>query len=272
MEKLTNMNSQIDKAINEVTKLDSWDIQSILGGVNYLARQTAINTVVRMIPAPPEEGSGLEGFAKWEQEMKNPEIKKAVTGIVGIAEKMTATLRDFTDLPPSEYEDVLQFMVSRPPLRQVYQAEYDARKRAGMRPAMPMSTFVDMEYAQAMNRHAQIVAKGEAAVHLLHSVDGSDEGAPEWLYESINAKLLQKLEDRWMRAELRRTNTRIKKADRDIAEANQLMIEACIVELGGKKPDFTEEMKNSDDIDDFNEAMRKKALGNTDAPTSDTPK
>lgn len=254
------MNSKIEAALNAVTKLDSWDIQSILGGVNYITRQAAINTVVRMIPEPPEEGSGLEGFTAWEQHMKDPEIKKAASPIVGIAERVTSVLNEYTDLPPSQYEDVLAFMLQRPPQRATFQAEYDNRKRLGMRPAMPMSTFVDMEYATALTRHQHLVSKGEAAVHLLHSVEGSSESAPEWLDEAIYTKVQQKLEQRWMRAELRRTNPKITKADRDLAEANQLLIESVIEELGGQKPSFMEELQVSDDIDAFNEAVKRKTL------------
>ena len=63
------MNHNIENALNELTKLDSWDIQSVLGGVNYITQQAAINTVVRMLPPQPEEGSGLENFTAWEQAM-----------------------------------------------------------------------------------------------------------------------------------------------------------------------------------------------------------
>ena len=37
------MNSDIEKTLNEVSKLDSWDVGAILGGVNYLVRQAALN-------------------------------------------------------------------------------------------------------------------------------------------------------------------------------------------------------------------------------------
>jgi len=254
------MNSQIEKALNAVVKLDAWDIQSILGGVNYITRQAAINTVVRMIPEPPEEGSGLEGFTAWEQHMKDPAIKKAVSPMVGIADRVMDVLNEYTDLPPSQYEDVLAFMVQRPPQRATFVTEYDNRKKLGMRPSMPLSTFVDMEYATALTRHQHLVAKGEAAVHVLHSVEGSEESAPEWLDEAIITKVHQKLEQRWMRAELRRTNPKITKADRDLAEANQLLIEEVIRETGGTVPSFADDLKASDDVEDFIEALKKKTL------------
>jgi hypothetical protein len=188
------MKTEIEKALNEVSKLDSWDITSVLGGVNYIVQQAAINTVVRMIPDPPEEGSGMENFTTWEQAMKDPAIRKAVSPIVGISSRVKDVLNEYTDTKPSEYEDVLEFMLQRPPQRVTFEQEYNNRKKLGMRPAMPMTVFVDMEYQTALARHAQLVAKGEAAVHLLHSVDGSDEEAPEWMYDAISAKVNQKLE------------------------------------------------------------------------------
>jgi hypothetical protein len=258
------MNSQLEKALNAIVKLDAWDIQSTIGGVNYLVRQAAINQVVRLIPEPPEEGSGLEGFTKWEQDMKNPDIKKSVSPLVGVAERVTEVLNEYTTLPPSQYEDVLAFMLQRPPQRSTFVAEYDNRKRLGMRPSMPLNTFVDMEYATALGRHQNLVAKGEAAVQLLEAIEGEDGAIPEWLQESIDNKLQQKLAQRWYRAEMRRTNPKITKNDRDIAAANQLMIEGVIEELGGSKPTFSEEMAASDDMDQFIETMRAKV------PTSPT--
>lgn len=254
------MNSGIEKALAEVTKLDSWDILSILGGVNYITQQAAINQVVRKLPEPPEEGSGLENFTAWEQAMRNPEIKQAVAPLVGIADRVKDVLNEYTDSPPTEYEKVLEFMLSRPPQRETFKAEYDNRKKLGMRPSMPMSTFVDMEYQAAMARHAHLVAKGEAAVHLLQNMDGSDGEAPEWMYESIHQKIGQKLEQRWMHAEVRRTNPKISKDKRDEAEANQTMISKVMQELGYKAPDYTEEIKLTDETDAFIDTLKAKAV------------
>lgn len=245
------MNSQIEKALNAVTKLESWDIQSVLGGVNYLARQAAINTTVRLMPDIPEEGSGLEGFTAWEQAVKNPQIKEAVSPIVGIAERTTDVLREYTTTPPSEYEDVLAFMLQRPPQRSTFEAEYNNRKRLGMRPNMPMSMFVEAEYATALTRHQHLVARGESAVQLLNGIDGTSDSAPEWLEEQVLQKILQKLDMRWARHEIRRTNPKITKQDRDLAEANQHLIESVIEELGGQKPNFSEEMAADDGVEDF---------------------
>jgi hypothetical protein len=254
------MNSQIEKAINEVTKLESWDIQSVLGAVNYLARQTAINTVVRLVPDTPPEGSGLDYFNEYDLKIKSPDIKKAASPIVGIANRMTEILNEHTDTMPSTYEQVLAFMTERPPSRDTFKREYDNRKKLGMRPGIPMAQFVDMEMATAVRRHNDLVAKGEIAINLLNGIEGTDEQAPEWMYEAIHNKILQKLEARWMKAEMRRTNPKIEKKDRDEAEANKRMIEGVITELGGKAPSFTAEMQIEDDLDLFNDAVMKGKL------------
>lgn len=256
---ISNLND-IRLALAKVTTLDSWDIQATLGGVNYIVRQAAINAIVRQMPDPPPEGSGIEYFQQYEQAMKAPQMKEAAAPIVGIAEAVTEVLNEYTDLPPTQYEDVLKFMSERPPRREVFVADYDNRKRLGMRPGVPLSAFVDMEMATAMTRHQQLIARGEQAVQFLEGVNGTSESAPEWLYEAIHNKLLQKLEQRWMRAELRRTNPRITKEQRDLAEANQALIVKVIEELGGEKPSFKEEMTNDDELDKFIEKASSKAL------------
>jgi hypothetical protein len=256
-----SMNSDISKALNAVSRLDSWDVQSVLGGVNYIVQQAAINTAVRMLPPLPEEGSGIEGYTAWEQKMREPEIREAVAPIVGIANHVKDVLNEYTDMTPSEYNDVLTFMVQRPPQRATFEAEYNNRKRLGMRPGMPMSVFVDMELAQAEGRHKQLLAKGEAAINLLHSIEGNDASAPEWLYEAIAAKIQQKLEQRWMRAELRRTNPKITKQDRDLAAANQKLIEDVIKELGGEVPSYADQQAAEDEMEAYLHKLRPRITG-----------
>lgn len=245
------MNANIEKSLNLITKLDSWDIQSILGGVNFTARMAAINNVVRQLPELPEDASGVEKYTSWEQKMKEPKIREDVAPIIGIVERVTHVLDEYTDQKPSEYEDVLAFMVQRPPRRETFINDYNRRKALGMRPAMPMGTFVDMEMVTALKRHADLEAKGQAAVHLLHQIDGNDATAPEWLYEAIEAKIHQKLHERWMRAEMRRTNPKINKQERDLAEANQTLIKSVILELGGEEPSFKEDLETEDDFNAF---------------------
>jgi hypothetical protein len=252
------MNSHIEKVLGEVTKLDSWDIMSILGGVNYAVQQAAINQVVKLIPEPPEKGSGLENFTRWEQHMRDPQIRKVVNPFVGLSNRVKDVLNEYTDTPPSEYQNVLEFMLQRPPVRATFEAEYNRRKQLGMRPSMPLSVFVDMEYAAAMQRHANLTAKGEAAVLLLQQLDGTDEEVPEWMIDTIDQKVEQKLEQRWNRAELRRTNPKLSKDKRDEAEANQQLIAAVITELGGTPPSYADEMKASDEVDEYIERLSSK--------------
>jgi len=244
------MDSKFIEAMNEITKLDSWDIQATLGAVNYLALQTAINQAVRMLPAPPEEGSGIEDFTAWEQKMQEPQIREAVLPVIGYADKAQEILNEYTTTEPFDYDHVLTFMTSRAPQRATFEKEYNDRKRLGMRPDIPINKFVDMEYATAMQRHANLIAKGQSAVHLLSQLSGNDATAPEWFIEAVEAKILQKLEQRWERAEMRRTNPRITKEQRDLAAANQLMIVSVIEKLGGNKPNFAAEIKAADEFDE----------------------
>lgn len=253
------MNSQLEKIINEVVKLDSWDILSILSGVNYMARQNAINAVVRKIPDRPGEDATIDVFADYKEKMQMPELTQEVGPFVRVAERVTEVLNEYTDLKPSGYEEVFDYMTQTPPKRSTYQNDYNARKAAGMRPNVPMSVFIDAEMTLALNRFNDTIAKGEDAVRILYSVEGSDDAGPDWFYERINDKVLQKLEDRWIKAEIRRTNLKLNSNDRDLTAANQKLIETVIQELGGKIPDFSKEMDISDDTDLFIAALQQKA-------------
>lgn len=230
------MNTQIEKMLTEVSKLESWDISSVLGGVNYLLKQTAINAAVRLLPDPPPEGSGIEYFTEWEQKMRNPEIKTRCSPLVGLSQRVEEVLNQYVDREPQTFEGVLKFMTERPPQRATFEADYNNRKRLGMKPAMTMKEFVDMEYKTALDRQQMLVARGEDAIRVLHAVEGTDEEVPEWLYEAIDNKVLQKLEERWKRHDLRATNTRVTQSDRDLATANKKLVAACMEALGGKAP------------------------------------
>jgi hypothetical protein len=241
------MDTQFEKTLNAVVKLDSWDIQSALGAVNYLALQTAINMAVRLLPPNPPEASGVEGFTAWEQKIKTGDIKEAVGPVLGYAERAQDVLNEYTTVSPFDYQHVLDFMTQRPPRQETFINEYNQRKAMGMRPGVPMSVFVAEEYKLAMQRHDHLVAVGQTAIHLLSNMDGNDASAPDWFIEAVEAKVLQKLEQRWQKNEMRRTNPRISKSQRDEAEANQKLIVQTIEELGGKKPDFSAEMAAEDE-------------------------
>lgn len=245
------MNSKMETMLSLVTKLDSWDIQAVLGGVNFMLRQTALNQAIRMLPEAPPEGSGLEYFADWDARAKSPEITKQVSPLVGMAERVTDVLESYTQAQPSNYYDVITFLVGRPPAKSMHIREYDQRKKQGLKPNMSLNDFVEMEYAEALRRHATLIAKGEHAARVLSSIDGSDEDPGlEWLDEALHNKVIQKLNQRWMRAEVRRTNPRLSSTQRTEAVATQQLIRDTIETLGGELTDFDAEEAASAEIDE----------------------
>jgi hypothetical protein len=249
------MNSHIENTLNLVSKLDSWDVGSILGGVNHLVRQAAITQTVRMLPDLPEEGSGLEHFAQWEKNVRKPEIAEKVAPLLGLADRVAQVMVEYSTMDVSDNQRVLEFITApdRVPKKATFEREYKERVRLGMKPGMTIREFTEMEYAVALQRHAVLMAKGEHAVQLLEGIDISDGDLPEWIHEAINQKVLQKLEERWRKAELRRTNPRISKQERDLAGANQKLIEDTITQLGGEIPRDTEEVtpEQQSDLDAF---------------------
>lgn len=253
------MNSRMEKILAEVTKLDSWDILSILGGVSYLLQRNAINQTINKLPDAPPEGSGIDGYASFAEKEAMPSIREAVAPLVGLADRVKEVLNDYTDAPLTEYDKVYAFLTERPPQRETHVREYDQRKKLGMRPSMPMKDFVDEEHKRALTRFEALKAKGGDAVRILSNLDGTDGNVPEYIYEQIENKISQKLEERWKHAEIRRTNPRFSKEQRDEAEANQMMICTVMKELGYKTPDYSKEIGEADEVDKFVERLSKKA-------------
>lgn len=244
------MHHSINTMIQQIAGLDSWTQLSILGAWQYQVNSACINAAVRFVPDAPSEASGIDPLTEYEQaraRLIRESDDSSLPSLIYLQRHIAFLYSEAGGTNGRGLEETLQFMSSRTPKREDYIAEYNNRIKLGMRPGMSVKQFVDAEYAQALLRHEQRMSRGDDAVRLCYttSLEGRDDNnIPEWLVESMQQKLLDKLHDRWLKLELSRTNPRQRKANRDEAAASQLFITELMAEYG-EQPDVPDEADDS---------------------------
>lgn len=231
------MNSRIEAVLNEAVKLSSFEINSVVGAMNYAVLNRALGETIRLLPDAPVEGSGVEGAANYEQAMKKPEIKKVAAPLIGLAERFAEVLTEYGTQPIQTFQGVLDFRLERPVLKSTLEAEYNTRKRRGEEPAGGIRRFVDDNYAIAMRARETLKAKGEIAVWILNQVDGTDEDVGEFIVDLLVQKAEDKLRARWYAQDDRTTSSMLDQNQKDEAEADRELIGAAMVALGMEPPE-----------------------------------
>jgi len=234
----------------QLTKLDTWSQLSVLGSWSFIVNAACINQAMRHVPDEPVD-NGIEQFTQYEAARRSL-LAEADTSYLP---PLLALQRDLqgmiyeADGQGRGIEDTFKFLTEKTPKRSDFEAEFDNRARMGMRPAMTKRQFADFEYERAMAQHNKLVARGEDAVRLCETITIEDtrgyNDLPEWMTESFERKLVEKLHGRWEKLELVRTNPRKLKQMRDSAAADQRMIELVLAEYG-EQPGFDAD----DDIPD----------------------
>lgn len=237
-------NVGIHDLMNLCVDLDVYTQRSIYGSWMFFSHQNAIKEAIRALPELPVESSGVDGFSEYENA-----VRKAVVDIqtvdgdwasvlpawLALSQHVSFMMRDVggTPLPMS---NVLEFLNNRAPTKEMFDAEFAARIKAGMRPGINRQAFIEHEYERAMARYNEQVAKGEHAIKLCESLNIKESRGygdlPEWATETMQDKMTTKLRDRWFRAEMDRTNPRLTSKRRDEAEGNQYIIEDVLNQLG----------------------------------------
>lgn len=239
----------------QITRLDTYTQLSVLGAWSFIANAACINQAMRFVPDEPVD-NGIECFTQYEAARRSL-IAEADTSVVPA---LIALQRDITgmiyeaDGQGRGIEDTFRFLTEKAPKRADFEAEFDNRVRAGLKPAMTKRQFADYEFERAMASHNALVAKGEHAVRLCETITISDDRGyndlPDWVSESFMRKLVEKLHSRWEKLELVRTNPRRAKQIRDAAAGDQLMIQKVLAEYG-EVPGFT----SDDDIPDASDVQ-----------------
>ena len=229
-------NSKIEAILNEVVKLTSFEVNSVVGAMNYLVLNRALQECLRLIPDAPGDAPGLEGVGNYEQAMKRPEIQKVCAPLLGMADRFAEVLGQYGTQPIQTVEGVLNFRLERAPLRSTFEAEYNTRKRRGEEPAGGVRRFVDDNYAIAMRAQQTLKAKGEIAVFELAKIDGTDEDVGAFTIEQLEQKAEDKLKSRWYAQDDRTTSSMLDQDQKDEALADRKLISAAMIALGMQPP------------------------------------
>lgn len=240
------MNEQIKNLLAEVESLDMYTQLSVLGSWNYSINAACINAALRHIPAVPDE-NGIADYTAWEQAVRTARFEASEDGRLGELLSLRdaiMTAVEATSGEPRELDSTLEFMLERVPTAKQFEAEYEARRRQGMRVGIPLAKFVQAELATALERHAKLAARGGDAIklckQLLREDIRGDGELPEYIVETFESKMMDKLHARWEKLELVRTNFRARKQQRDAAYADQLLIKQ-LIEAHGESVGYSEE-------------------------------
>lgn len=235
--------NELNKITAQLADLDVYTQRSVIGSWAFFVNSQCINQGVRILPDVPEEGEGIEGYTAWEGAIRTAE-RKLVDGERNggdFAPQLPAwvALQRFISFmmvesggEASTIQSTFDYLSERSPTRQRFENEFAMRVKMGMRPGITRKEFVDSEYARAMDQHVKLMAKGEHAVQMLDrmvlatgaKVERGFDDLPDWVAETLQQKLVQKLKDRWTRLEITRTNPRVNAANRDAAEGDQFLI------------------------------------------------
>lgn len=234
-----------DSTLNEMfTTLNGLDVYtqlSVLGSWAYTINSACINAAMRYVPEAPDS-SGIDGFNRYEAARASA-IKDADES------RLPALLQLQADIDTAIGEldgeargvaDTFRFLSNRQPTREQFVAEYTNRQRQGCKPNMTVRQFVDFEFERAMQQHDKLVACGDDAVRICETLQFNHNRGyndlPEWIVETFERKLVDKLQARWLKLELVRSDPRRRKEIRDAATADQLMIAEVLAKYDAEPP------------------------------------
>jgi len=238
------MNHRLQTMFQQLELLDTYTQSSVLGSWGYTVNSGCLSAAKRYIPDGPVD-NGIEEFTQYEAARRAMlrDAEESQLPVLLALQREIASMQENANARISTLQSTFEFLTSNPPTRKQIEAQYEERRRLGMKPAIPMKTFVDMEHEGAMKRFNDMIAKGEDAVRLCETVSIENvtmDDVPEWLPDAFETKLVDKLHKRWEKLEMDRTNPRRPKRDRDAAQADQMLIASVLSEYG-ETPGFGEE-------------------------------
>jgi hypothetical protein len=264
--------SKFAQAMGELTKLESWDIASVLGSWQFVLSRAALNQAIRLIPDLPPEGSGIEAASQYGEDLRkimNGDVPSELEALVAMNIEINEALDNYANVPSRSFEDTYQYLRGQAPKQNTFINDYNMRKRQGIKMNVSLRDFVNGEMQQALRNYQVLLAKGQDAVALLDKIAESGPSlgdGPEWLEETLFQRAVAKLQERYTRLEIRRTNPRVNTAQRDEAAASQVLIAKTIGYFGGTI--IIDENFNSDDDDAA--FLKENGLDNLTATTPST--
>lgn len=235
----------INRMMTEISNLDTYSQLSVLGSWSFIVNAAGINQAMKFVPDNTNE-SGIDGYTPYEAARRHL-LREAETSYVPA---FIALMRDVGGMiteangEARDPNNTLEFLTSNVPSAAQFDAEFEHRRRLGMKPQISKKQFVEAEFERAMAQHNALVAKGQDAVRLLETISVKTERGyddlPDWVAETFERKLLEKLHTRWEKLERSRTNPRYRKEIRDGAAADQMLIEQLLAEYG-EKPGYSDD-------------------------------
>lgn len=236
--------NKLAKLTADVTLVDTWSQNAVYGSWNFIVSAACINAAMKYVPDAPVD-TGIDTFTEYEaarraliKDAGNSQLPALLT-----VRRDIANLIDDANGQARGLDDTLEFLTGSAPTAKTFENDYNNRVRAGMKPAMSMKQFVEYELERAMEQYNRLVAHGEDAVRLCETFTLAEMNAddvPEWVLDSFETKLIEKLHARWEKLEFVRCNPKRRKQIRDAAEADQMLITMVLAKYD-EVPGFAQE-------------------------------
>jgi len=260
------MKNVIDTIIKSVQNTDDWTQSSVFGTCYYQAASAAINLGLNIIEtADLEEGSGIDGFARWMEKTAclQPQQLADLNALGALAEKLAVLVGGVSMSVPTLEDHVAFRIATHKPSQEVSQQKYRDLRAAGERFKISMKQWVTEHYSNNLKQHTRLIDHSDDAITLIKRalrdpmkewedhmyVDGPNSKRPaehddqveyhripEWLFETLVDKALDKLYARRYKTESRTRAANLRQAARDAATADLFRIDAAITALGENPP------------------------------------
>jgi hypothetical protein len=250
------MKADLKEMAAQIDDLDEFSQRSIWGAWGFFANKQCINQGIYALPDVPEEdgveAGGIEGYTQWEAAVRQAKIEvedagqgqdgdyvTALPAWIALQQHVHFTLLEMGGRT-NELKDTWQFISNRLPTRRQFETDFAVRVRLGNRPGITRKDFVDAEFKKAMASHEKWIAKGEPAITLIDrlilntgtNVERGFDDLPEWVFDSMQDKLIQKMRQRWDTLEITRTSGYTSQSRKDESVGNQMILEETLAKYG----------------------------------------
>jgi hypothetical protein len=268
-------NVTIENILNCIRDLDVWSQFSVFGSWEFVVNTQCINQALKLVP---DIKDGIDGFNEYKSIIADAKDKLSNSGVYAPEHKessFASTLPSFLNLryaiyssiyeadgTPRDLEGTLEFLVQSPPSRETFGKEFDFRVRSGNKPKISRRDFIDSELGRAQEQFEIMRNKGDTAVQLCREVEkdlslerGYDD-LPDWVTETLLGKASEKLHTRWRKLDNVRSNPRRTKQIRDSAEADQMLVEGLLRNMG-ESVDYEESTEGEKQVEDMRSEWEK---------------
>lgn len=229
-----NIEVEISKMLADIQTLDKWTQLSILGSYQFSINASCINNAMRYVPTVPDE-TDIDTYTPYEQARKKylqDAEESRLPALLALRAEVESAINEVDG--NGSLLRTLEYLNERLPKRSDIEAQYERQRRSGMRP-INRKAWIDTNYAEAMAKHAVLVAKGEHAVRLCETIDVADRGygdLPDYWLDKLFEIFVKKGRLRWEKLESDRTDPRLMRTRRDDAAADQLILQALFDKYG----------------------------------------